>query len=86
MTMLNHSGCQFGEQEYSLTLERWQPGSDRERPLTVRGKIRNLRTGRESRFRLWLEDDSSIVPVRFEWGAGYGLGEAGPQSQRILQD
>lgn len=35
--------------------------------MTVRGKIRNLGTGRETVFRLWLEDDSSIVPVRFEF-------------------
>jgi hypothetical protein len=57
----------YSEQEYLLTLERRQPGGDRERLVTVRGKIRNLRTGRETSFRLWLEDDSSIVPVRFEF-------------------
>jgi hypothetical protein len=55
----------YSEQEYLLTLERRQPSGDRER--LVRGKIRNLRTGRETSFRLWLEDDSSIVPVRFEF-------------------
>src|ERR1035441_4048332 len=35
--------------------------------LPIRGKIRNLRTGYETLFRLWLENSSdSIVPVRFE--------------------
>ncbi|MCL5743487.1 MAG: hypothetical protein M1541_06095 [Acidobacteria bacterium] len=57
----------YSEQEYRLTLERRQPSGDRERLVTIRGKIRNLRTGRETAFRLWLEDDSSIVPVRFEF-------------------
>jgi hypothetical protein len=57
----------YCEQEYLLTLERRQPSGDRERLVTVRGKIRNLRTSRETVFRLWLEDDSSIVPVRFEF-------------------
>ena len=58
----------YSEQEYLLTLDRRQPGGDRERLVAVRGRIRNLRTGRETGFRLWLEDDdSSIVPVRFEF-------------------
>lgn len=57
----------YSEQEYLLTLERQQPGRSGERLVTVRGKIRNLRTGRETSFRLWLEDDSSIVPVCFEF-------------------
>jgi hypothetical protein len=57
----------YSEQEYVLTLERRQPSGDRERLVTVRGKIRNLRTDRETVFRLWLDDDSSIVPVRFEF-------------------
>ena len=57
----------YSEQEYLLTLERQQSGRSRERLVDVRGKIRNLRTSRETSFRLWLEDDSSIVPVRFEF-------------------
>jgi hypothetical protein len=57
----------YSEQEYLLTLERRQPRGDRERLVTVRGKIRNLRTGRETVFRLWLDDNASIVPVRFEF-------------------
>jgi hypothetical protein len=57
----------YSEQEYVLTLERRPPSGDRERLVAVRGKIRNLRTSRETSFRLWLEDDSSIVPVRFEF-------------------
>lgn len=40
------------------------------RLLPVRGKIRNLRTGRETLFRRWLEDGSdSMVPVRIEFQA-----------------
>jgi len=57
----------YNEQEYLLTLERPQPGRSRERLVAVRGKIRYLRAGRETSFRLWLEDDSSIVLVRFEF-------------------
>lgn len=57
----------YSEQDYLLTLERRQPSGGREGLVTVRGRIRNLRTGRETSFRLWLEDDSSIVPVRFEF-------------------
>ena len=56
----------YSEQEYLLMLERRQPSGDGERLVTVRGKIRNLRTGRETSFRLWLKNDSPIVPVRFE--------------------
>jgi hypothetical protein len=56
----------YCEQEYLLMLERQEPGRGRERLVAVRGKIRNLRTGRQTTFRLWLENDSSIVPVRFE--------------------
>jgi hypothetical protein len=57
----------YSEQEYALTLERREPSGDREGLVTVRGKVRNLRTGRETAFRLWLDDDSSVVPVRFEF-------------------
>jgi len=56
----------YGEQEYLLGLEALQPG--RERLVPVRGKIRNLRTGYETPFRLWLDEASgSVVPVRFEF-------------------
>ena len=57
----------YSEQEYLLARERRQPSGDRERLVTVRGQLRNFRTGRETSLRLWLEDDSSIVPVRFEF-------------------
>ena len=58
----------YNEQEYLLELDRPQSGKDREGLLQVRGKIRNLHTGVESPFRLWLEDASdSIVPVRIEF-------------------
>jgi hypothetical protein len=57
----------YNEQEYQLELDSPPTGRNRERLLPVRGKIRNLRTGFETPFRLWLEDASdSIVPVRFE--------------------
>jgi hypothetical protein len=57
----------YNEQEYALELDAPQTGRNRERLLPVKGKIRNLRTGNETLFRLWLEEASdSIVPVRFE--------------------
>ena len=58
----------YNEQEYLLELEATQPGRNREHLLPVRGKIRNLRTGYETPFRVWLEEASdSIVPVRIEF-------------------
>ncbi len=58
----------YNEQEYLLELDRQQAGKDREGLSQVRGKIRNLHTGVESPFRLWLEDaPDSIVPVRIEF-------------------
>ncbi len=60
----------YNEQEYLLELEAPPTGGDRERLLLVRGKIRNLRTGYQALFRLWLEGGSdSIVPVRIEYQA-----------------
>lgn len=57
----------YNEQEYQLELDA-PAGHSREHLLLVRGKIKNLRTGFESPFRLWLETSSdSIVPVRFEF-------------------
>jgi hypothetical protein len=58
----------YNEQEYTLELDTLPAGKDRLVP--VHGKIRNLRTGKESLFRLWLEaGSSSIVPVRIEYQA-----------------
>jgi hypothetical protein len=58
----------YGEQEYLLELEAQLPTRGRERLLMVRGKVRNLRTGSETPFRIWLEEASeSIIPVRFEF-------------------
>lgn len=55
----------YTEQEYSLEL---QTGRSRDRLIPVRGKIRNLRTGLDTQFKLWLEEGSdSIVPVRIEF-------------------
>jgi hypothetical protein len=54
----------YNEQEYLLELDAQ---TSRDHLLPFRGKIRNLRTGYETLFRLWLEEASgSIVPVRFE--------------------
>jgi hypothetical protein len=54
----------YNEREYLMELEA-QPVRERLRPF--RGKVRNLRTGTETPFRLWLEEASaSIIPVRFE--------------------
>jgi hypothetical protein len=56
----------YSEQEYLLELDA-PPTGRNAGPLPVRGKIRNLRTGYEILFRLWLENSSdSLVPVRFE--------------------
>jgi hypothetical protein len=58
----------YNEQEFLLELDAPESGRDRERLLPVRGKIRNLRTGHDSLFRLWLgEAADSIVPVRIEF-------------------
>ena len=55
----------YSEQEYSLELDAAPTGRDRLVPY--RGKVRNLRTNKETPFRLWLESSSdSVVPVRFE--------------------
>jgi hypothetical protein len=60
----------YNEQEYLLELDMPQAGGDREHLLPFRGKVRNLGTGRETPFRLWLADGSdSIVPVRIEFQA-----------------
>jgi hypothetical protein len=60
----------YNEQEYLLELDMPQPGGTREHLLPFHGKIRNLGTGRETPFRLWLADTSdSIVPVRIEFQA-----------------
>ncbi len=58
----------YSEQEYLLELEAAQTGRDRERLLQVRDKIRNLPTGHDTLFHLWLEDPwDSIAPVRIEF-------------------
>jgi hypothetical protein len=60
----------YNEQEYRMELEVGSPAKDgrTERLLPVRGKVRNLRTGRQTVFRLWLADTPhSIVPVRIEF-------------------
>jgi len=60
----------YNEQEYLLELESQKPTHDRVPLLPVRGKIRNLRTSKETVFRLWLENGSSSpVPVRIEFQA-----------------
>jgi hypothetical protein len=57
----------YDEQEYMLELETSPPGAH-ERLRVIRGGIRNQRTGRQTAFRLWIEDSSgSIVPDRIEF-------------------
>jgi hypothetical protein len=57
----------YNEQEYLLELERHEP-SRGERLLPVYGKIRNVRTMVETRFRVWLENGpESILPARIEF-------------------
>jgi hypothetical protein len=59
----------YNEQEYLLELDT-ASNRDRDRLLPVRGKIRNLHTGKESLFRVWLDDGpDSVVPVRIEYQA-----------------
>ncbi len=59
----------YNEQEFLLELNA-AASRDREGLLPVRGKIRNLRTGKENLFRVWLEDaPDSVVPVRIEYQA-----------------
>src|SRR5205085_2334067 len=60
----------YNEQEYSMELDAQKTNSSRERLLPIRGKVRNLHTGNETHFKLWLEDASdAIVPVRIEFQA-----------------
>jgi hypothetical protein len=58
----------YNEQEYVLRLEAPPTGRNHERLVLVRGITRNLGTGHETPFRLWLEDaGESVVPVRIEF-------------------
>lgn len=58
----------YNEQEYTLELDTLPAGKDRLVP--VHGRIRNLCTGKETLFRVWLEAGSpSVVPVRIEYQA-----------------
>jgi hypothetical protein len=60
----------YNEQEHRVELDIGSPTTEgpAERLLPVRGKLRNLRTGRQTVFRLWLEDKpDSVLPVRIEF-------------------
>lgn len=58
----------YNEQEYALELDTAQTATGGARLLQVRGKVRNLRTGRQTPFQLWMEEGSgSIVPVRIDF-------------------
>jgi hypothetical protein len=57
----------YCEQEFTMVLET-APSRDKDRLLQVRGKVRNLQTGKENVFRLWMAEDS-LVPVRIEYQA-----------------
>jgi hypothetical protein len=60
----------YNEQDYLLELNTQKPTSDKVPLLPVRGKLRNLRTSKETPFRIWLENGSpSPVPVRIEFQA-----------------
>jgi hypothetical protein len=57
----------YNEQEYLLELEREEPGRG-ERLIPIHGKIRNVRTKVDTRFRVWLEGGpESILPARIEF-------------------
>ena len=58
----------YNEQEYLLELGPRQQGSPPDRLLSIKGSVRNQRTGSRTAFRLWLEDSAdSVVPVRIEF-------------------
>jgi hypothetical protein len=58
----------YNEQEYALELDAAPTGAGAARLIQVRGKIKNLRTGRQTLFQLWLEEGSdSVVPVRIDF-------------------
>ncbi len=61
----------YNEQEYRLELNAPQPGKKESTDaglVPVHGKIRNLRSGTQSTFTLWLDESSdSIVPMRIEY-------------------
>jgi hypothetical protein len=58
----------YNEQEYALELDAAQAGAGSARLVQVRGKVRNLRTGHQTPFQLWMEPGSgSVVPVRIDF-------------------
>jgi len=58
----------YNEQEYSLELDSAGQGAGAARLLHVNGKVRNLRTGRQTPFQVWMEPaPGSIVPVRIDF-------------------
>jgi hypothetical protein len=58
----------YNEQEYALELDAAQTSTGAARLIQVRGKVRNLRTGRQTPFQLWMEEGSgSVVPVRIDF-------------------
>jgi hypothetical protein len=58
----------YNEQEYLMEIEASPQSGSAERLLTVRGSVRNRRTGHQTPFRVWVEDSpGSVVPVRIEF-------------------
>jgi hypothetical protein len=58
----------YNEQEYALELDAAQTSTGAARLIQVRGKVRNLKTGRQTPFQLWMEEGSgSVVPVRIDF-------------------
>ena len=59
-------GYVYNEQEYLLDLESQRADRNAVGSFAARGQIRNLRTGHNTRFRVWLEDGSDL-PLRIEF-------------------
>ena len=58
----------YNEQAYRMELDASPQRGPSGPLLAVRGSVQNERTGRQTAFRLWLDDSSgSIVPVRIEF-------------------
>lgn len=58
----------YNEQEYSLELDSAEQGAGAARLVHVNGKVRNLRTGHQTPFQVWIETaPGSIVPVRIDF-------------------
>jgi hypothetical protein len=58
----------YNEQQYLLELGAPQQGRAPDHLLSIKGSVRNQRTGNRTAFRVWLENTpGSVVPVRIEF-------------------